>query len=88
MRELDEAHDVGHFHVLDHLRREDAVERLVGKRLEIRRAVRLRDVESLFSAQEHHVEVEVDPFRLDPGRAQELEKLTATAPDVEDAARP
>ena len=84
MRELEEAQEHGRRQVLDDLRGEDAAERAVLERLEMRDQIRLLDVEPLAARVGDHVAVGVHSARLDSGLAQQREELAAAAAAVQD----
>src|SRR5438105_13617856 len=69
--------------MLDDLGEEDAAERLVLEHFDVAQRIALLDGEALAAGVSDHVGVGVDAARVDPGVAQEAEKLTAAAADVE-----
>src|SRR5947209_19772894 len=70
--------------MLDELGREDCAQLAVGLTTEIFECVGLDDVVTTSAGPPDHVAVEVDPERLDPGVAEEVEHLPPPAAKVED----
>src|SRR5260221_3965825 len=72
--------------MLDHLRAKDAAERPVGLVSQIGEQIGLLRCESLLTAARHRFFAQVDPARGDACVSHHLQKLSASAADIEHGA--
>ena len=71
--------------MFDHLRRNHAADRFVGNRSQVPEGIVVRDVQSLFARDRHHLGVRVHAARLDARGLQRREELAAAAAEIDDA---
>ena len=83
---LERAHQVLGLEMLDHLRREEAAERSVPRRLQEAQDVGLVGDEAARAAHLDHLVIQVEPARRDAGLAQQVQELTTPAPGIEHVA--